>query len=321
MLNFLNTIPLNIKLRLLDLLIFLLYIALPIFFSFRLWKNKNFNFWNWLILASTSSLYLVFLSAAGSWCLTYGLLVKNILIVIFVCAMARSFLIMKGRFVFKQPKLKISFFLGFLFIGILSKDLFSVFKGNLYPKKVLDLGFPLKGGSFAIAQGGSTEYINHHHSIRAQKYALDIVELNNVGIKSTTFFPKKLKDFCIFGSKLYSPCDGIIIEAFDDLDDLTPLKMDKTNPAGNYIALESDKAIIILAHLQKNSLQVKKGDRITKGQVIAKVGNSGNTSEPHLHIHAVEKNSEDYLFKGEGIPITFNKKYLVRNNLVKISMD
>ncbi|MGE7916039.1 M23 family metallopeptidase [Lysinibacillus xylanilyticus] len=54
---------------------------------------------------------------------------------------------------------------------------------------------------------------------------------------------------------------------------------------------------------------VEKGEKVTTGQILGKVGNSGNTSEPHLHIHA-EKN-------GKGVPITFNDRFLVRNSLVR----
>lgn len=59
--------------------------------------------------------------------------------------------------------------------------------------------------------------------------------------------------------------------------------------------------------MQKGSIVVKEGDEIKTGQALGKVGNSGNTSEPHLHIHA-EKD-------GLGVPITFNNRFLVRNSV------
>ena len=58
-----------------------------------------------------------------------------------------------------------------------------------------------------------------------------------------------------------------------------------------------------------DSVVVAQGDKVTTGQILGKVGNSGNTSEPHLHIHA-EKD-------GKGVPITFNDRFLVRNSLVR----
>ncbi|WP_425492702.1 M23 family metallopeptidase [Lysinibacillus agricola] len=52
-----------------------------------------------------------------------------------------------------------------------------------------------------------------------------------------------------------------------------------------------------------------KGEKVKEGQILGKVGNSGNTSDPHLHIHA-EKD-------GKGVAITFNDRFLVRNSLVR----
>jgi hypothetical protein len=73
---------------------------------------------------------------------------------------------------------------------------------------------------------------------------------------------------------------------------------------------------LLLAHLQNGSVAVKIGHRISAGQLIGKVGNSGNTSEPHLHIHAQKQ-----VTKGSGstwapVPIRFGSRWLVRNSVV-----
>ncbi|MGN7942219.1 M23 family metallopeptidase [Virgibacillus sp. 6R] len=60
--------------------------------------------------------------------------------------------------------------------------------------------------------------------------------------------------------------------------------------------------------MKKRSILVEAGDAVKRGQPIGLVGNSGNTTEPHLHIHA-EKD-------GKGVPIRFDGKFLVRNSLV-----
>lgn len=56
------------------------------------------------------------------------------------------------------------------------------------------------------------------------------------------------------------------------------------------------------------SIQVKKGEKVDTNRIIGRVGNSGNTSEPHLHIHAERK--------GKGVPILFNGRFLIRNDLI-----
>lgn len=72
---------------------------------------------------------------------------------------------------------------------------------------------------------------------------------------------------------------------------------------------DDHNAHIYLAHMQKGSVKLTSGDRVEVGETIGKVGNSGNTTEPHLHIHAE--------IDGEGVPILFDGKFLVRNSLVK----
>jgi hypothetical protein len=204
-----------------------------------------------------------------------------------------------------------------LLISLFAYRVFFALNGSDYSNPV-ELAFPLKGGNFYMAHGGTNELINHHCSVSAQKYAIDVLRLNQLGFRANKWFPKELGDFYIFGSTIYSPCDGSVIESFDQCEDLQPMVMNAEYPAGNYLAINKSgsEIIIILAHLMKSSLLVKKGDVVKKGQPIAKVGNTGNTSEPHLHIHAVLNHTGDFLFTAEGVPITFNDRFLIRNDRV-----
>lgn len=68
-----------------------------------------------------------------------------------------------------------------------------------------------------------------------------------------------------------------------------------------------------LAHLQKGSVRVETGDPVKMGQSIALVGNSGNTSEPHLHIHAVDPTS------GKAIPLTIDGLTPARNRIFEVA--
>src|SRR5690606_14579950 len=150
--------------------------------------------------------------------------------------------------------------------------------------------------------------MNYHQAEPAQKYALDILKLNTLGTRASGLYPKKLKKYEIFEDDLYSPCNGKVVNMKNDLPDLTPPKSDPKNLEGNHIYLvcENHDATILLAHMKKGSIVVAEGEEVKTGQLLGKIGNSGNTSEPHLHIHA-EKD-------GKGIPITFNDRFLVRNN-------
>lgn len=104
----------------------------------------------------------------------------------------------------------------------------------------------------------------------------------------------------------------------NDHHDLPANTTDPDHPAGNYLGIQigDSNQIVVLAHLMANTFLVKEGDVVTRGQPLAKVGNSGNTSEPHLHMHIVESTTEDLLFEETGIPMQFNGQFLIRNQLV-----
>ncbi|MBD2463427.1 M23 family metallopeptidase [Oscillatoria sp. FACHB-1407] len=169
--------------------------------------------------------------------------------------------------------------------------------------------------SYYVAHGGNSPAINYHNVNPTQQYALDVVKLNALGTRANGLYPRSLTNYAIWGEPLYSPCNGTIRETRNDLPDLIPPQTDSQNPAGNHILIQCRGADILMAHLQRGSLMVQTGETVKVGQAIAKVGNSGNTSEPHLHIHARRENTGPSLLEGEGIPITFDGRFLVRNSL------
>ena len=143
--------------------------------------------------------------------------------------------------------------------------------------------------------------MNHHYPISAQRYALDIVQGNSLGLRARKGNPKELNDYYIYNSIVYSPCSGIVITAIDQYKDLVPGQMDPEHPAGNYhppchCNEWGQMRLFCWQHLMQGSFFVKEGDSIQKGQPLAKVGNSGNTSEPHLHIHTILDHTGDFLF-------------------------
>jgi len=91
--------------------------------------------------------------------------------------------------------------------------------------------------------------------------------------------------------------------------------MDPGHGAGNYIMIRcaNTDTFVGLVHLAQSSIGVRPGDVVTIGQPLAQVGNSGYTSEPHLHIHAKRGSMLD----GEGIAIRFDGEWLIRNSVVR----
>jgi hypothetical protein len=79
---------------------------------------------------------------------------------------------------------------------------------------------------------------------------------------------------------------------------------------------ETEPAVDVeLAHLRQGSVAVEAGARVREDEVLGKVGNTGNTSEPHLQVHAVRTGSGT-THDGEGVPIRFDGRFLVRNSLI-----
>jgi len=187
-------------------------------------------------------------------------------------------------------------------------------QGRSFPEPSLALAFPLKNGLYYVGHGGSHPVVNYHNVSPSQKYALDISKLNAVGVRAWGLQPSRLAAYAIYGDPLYSPCEGVVRSVVDGLPDHAPPAGDTNNPAGNHVEIQTGEHRVFLAHMEKGSIAVKPGQRVQAGDLLGRVGNSGNTSEPHLHIHAVRGGQS--LFDGDGVPLTFNGRFLVRGDLV-----
>ncbi len=119
-----------------------------------------------------------------------------------------------------------------------------------------------------------------------------------------------LSDYGIYMTDVLSPIAGKVTEVKDYEDDIVPNTEDFLSLLGNYIVIEVEETgtYLILAHLEKNSITVAVGDYVSAGIKIAKVGNSGTTSEPHLHIQHQKENPEDIPIAicAQGLPIEWH---------------
>ncbi len=187
--------------------------------------------------------------------------------------------------------------------------------GYSRPEQTVDLKAPLRDGQFVVLHGGSRPFINAHAKITPQNHALDIVGINSVGMRAGSIKGgQRLEDYVIFGSPVYAPCAGTILIAVDGLPDLVPPNTDRQNIAGNHVLLACRDFEVLLAHFKQNSVLVSVGQRVSEHNIIAQVGNTGNTSEPHLHIHAERGGQEKTILNGEGVAITIDGRFLVRGD-------
>jgi len=141
--------------------------------------------------------------------------------------------------------------------------------------------------------------IENEHLYASQRGALDLY-LPNKQQNANEFqneLELNLDDFPSFGETVRAPCSGQVIRIRSDLQDQLVGVRDRQHPRGNEICIKrEDGFVVVLAHLRKGSVLVKEGEYVESGQELAQVGNSGQSSEPHLHIHVAD--SEDQVADG-----------------------
>jgi len=180
---------------------------------------------------------------------------------------------------------------------------------------------PLPAGDYLVLHGGDHEAVNHHVQVRAQRHALDIVALNGAGFRARGLAPAELAAYAIYGTPVLAPCAGEVLVARDGLDDLPvgqPGAAGQAAPLGNTVLIHCTSDItVVLAHLRPHSVRVAAGDVVALGDALGAVGNSGNTSEPHLHMHAVRGRVADpvqALAHAEPVPLSIEGRSPVRND-------
>lgn len=212
--------------------------------------------------------------------------------------------------------------------------LFIVFLLFLTPEKMknkieiskteISIDFPLKGEWRFLRPPG-------HHP-----FAFDLVQMDS---KRKKYFKKSrirnllsqipANEYYCWEQPVYSPIEGKVIQVGKDWKDNEKTniwktiklwynatykfrpkevngKLDIRPNAGNHVMIKSiDGYIVFLAHLQNGSIKVKEGDLVQKGELIGKVGNSGNSTAPHLHINIFDQVDDPY--KAKVLPFVFNE--------------
>lgn len=165
-------------------------------------------------------------------------------------------------------------------------------------------------GAWLVFWGGETAFRNYHVGVQVQRTACDIVIWQD-GATATSGGSRN-EDYWCFGQPLLAPVDGTVAAAVDSFPDIPPQTAgDPTHhPAGNHIVIETEGGFVLLAHAQQGSVTVKEGDVVVAGDQIANVGNSGNTSEPHIHIHG---QSVADMFDPSAMPIPLVFTHLLVN--------
>jgi murein DD-endopeptidase MepM/ murein hydrolase activator NlpD len=140
----------------------------------------------------------------------------------------------------------------------------------------------------------------------AQRFAIDFLQAE--GLSSFAGDPTRNDSYFLYGANVRAVAPGRIIATRDGVAENTPTEplppADLETAPGNYVVQALDAGHFALyAHLQPGSLQVSPGQRIGRGQVLGLVGNSGNSTEPHLHFHVMDRPSP---LAANGLPYVFD---------------
>ncbi|NGZ76320.1 M23 family metallopeptidase [Saccharibacillus sp. VR-M41] len=153
-----------------------------------------------------------------------------------------------------------------------------------------------------VGWGGDALEGNYHVVAPNERWAYDLLA-DPAGIGSS-----RLGDYGIYGMEVFAPAAGTIVEAEDGEADHAPGESESATLAGNHIYLRLDKTgtYLVFAHLMQGSLKVEAGMHVEVGRPLGRVGNSGSSSEPHLHLHHQRQNpAETNMFVSEGLPLYF----------------
>ena len=173
----------------------------------------------------------------------------------------------------------------------------------------IEIDPPLRGGPWIaiydpLLKGGHRTAIytlNGRASIPG-RFAIDFIALPDGGVLPAVRAP----DSNGFGAEVLAVADGTVTVAVDGVAERTPPPIALELAPGNHIAIDLGRnRFAFYEHLQRGSVMVRPGDRVTRGQVIARLGSSGSSSiGPHLHFHIADASST---LAAEGVPFVFRQ--------------
>jgi murein DD-endopeptidase MepM/ murein hydrolase activator NlpD len=180
---------------------------------------------------------------------------------------------------------------------------------------VVVISSPLVGEDWVAGNGPSNTSQHRRalipvngHAFISQRFAIDWVQAYPDG-KTYKGDPSDNKNYRAYGAEIHAVADGVVTQIGDGIPQNTPGAKSLAVPitletvGGNHVIMEIGNGLFAFyAHMQPGSLRVKVGDKVTHGQVLGLLGNTGNSSEPHLHFQICSANSE---LGSEGLPYAF----------------
>lgn len=177
---------------------------------------------------------------------------------------------------------------------------------------------PLKGEKWFVS-GGYIGKLGHRTALfpldndlhSAQPYAIDWERIDDKNYSSTDI--TKNESNRSYGETVYAVADGTVLGVNNRFDDQVPQKPEGEDrilwPAGNSLVLDIGNGYYVMyAHMKRDCIKFKPGDKVKRGEEIGKVGSTGNSSAPHLHMHVT---SNPGLLGADGVPYVLDKFEIV----------
>lgn len=173
----------------------------------------------------------------------------------------------------------------------------------------MDLAFPFRG-RWRIQNSPANRVPSHGTTLFATARAIDFVPVDGAGATapftwSSLLRPEPADRFPGFGRRVLAPASGRVVATHDGEPDhpayrgipsigyaLTQGRRASDGwvaLAGNHVLIETDGVFVALCHLQRGTVSVAVGEQVEVGQELARCGNSGNSTEPHLHLQAIDR--------------------------------
>jgi hypothetical protein len=176
--------------------------------------------------------------------------------------------------------------------------------------------YPLRGSGWVAANGCCTEFTSHRgavlpvdgHFHNSERFAIDFMRIQPDG-KLVTGPWEDLSSYPFFGAPILSATGGKVVRVVKNLPETQPSgnlpPASAAAAGGNYVVVRvAKKRFAFYAHMQPGSARVKVGQRVKPGQVLGRLGSSGNSNAPHLHFHMMDGPNP---LASNGIPYTFSR--------------
>ncbi len=187
----------------------------------------------------------------------------------------------------------------------------------------LDLAYPFRG-RWLVQNSPANRVPSHGTRLFASAHAIDFVPVDGRGRSArlsldSIFRPEPPELFPGFGRRVTAPAAGLVVAAHDTEPDhesfrgipsiryaLTQRQRVSTGwraLAGNHVIIQvSSRAFVALCHLQHRTVHVSVGQSVTVGDQLGRCGNSGNSTEPHVHVQAMDGEDPGH---ANAVPLSF----------------